>query len=78
MFHLIITAIDKVFFDGQVRSLNCKGVSGEMTILARHAPLVTMLKEGVLKIETGSERKEISVKSGFLAVHKDETIILVS
>lgn len=39
---------ERVVFEGQVKSLVLPGVEGDMTILPGHAPLVTMLRPGMI------------------------------
>ncbi len=78
-FKLKVAQIDKLLFDDNVVSLNCPGVEGEMTVLAHHIPLITLLKEGVLKIKIDEDtQKEIPIKGGILEVGKEETIVLLS
>jgi F-type H+-transporting ATPase subunit epsilon len=66
---LNVYSLKKILFEGEASSVNCKTVSGEITILDNHRPLISMLVPGVLKI-TDAEQKEsyFPVKSGFLEV----------
>ena len=50
-------------------SVNCKTVSGEITVLDNHRPLVSLLVGGVVKI-TDNEQKDhyVPIASGFLEV----------
>lgn len=76
--HVVIAKVDEVYFDGEAKSLTAPGAEGEMTILNRHMPLVTTLKEGELIVRTneGSEKK-FAVVSGVLEVrHDGATVIL--
>ncbi len=58
-----------VAYEGEIISLNAKTMSGEITVLDHHRPLITILKKGELKIvsKTG-ERKNIPARGGFLEV----------
>ncbi len=51
--------------------------SGEITILPEHIPLVSILKAGVLEIETlENEIEIISISGGFIEVLRDKVVIL--
>jgi len=78
-FFLTITKIDEIVFQGVVNSVNCPGSEGEMVILPHHIPLISSLKEGVIKVRMDNEEKvrEFSVKKGILEVSKDEVVILL-
>lgn len=78
MMKLTVAKVDEVLFKGEAASLWCTGALGDITILPHHAPLVTPLKKGELKIVDG-EGKEIfiPVESGILEVaHNEATVIL--
>ena len=78
MMKLTVAKVDEVLFRGEAASLSCTGLLGALTILPHHAPLVTPLKKGTLKI-VDSEGKEIliSTEGGILEVaHNEVTVIL--
>jgi len=78
MFPLTVAQIDKVLFHGMVKSLNCPGSDGELTVLPHHIPLITTLKEGKLKIRMEEDKEEIiEVKRGILEVAKHEVVVLL-
>lgn len=52
------------------------GVEGELGILPRHTPLLTMLKPGELRVKKGGEEISIFVSGGFLEVQPDKVLIL--
>lgn len=78
MFNLIVAQVDKTYFDGVATSLTCPCVSGEVTILAHHAPLVAVLKKGVLRIrdEEGTEIT-VPIESGVLEVGLNQATVLL-
>lgn len=64
-----IVSLKKILYEGEIVSLNCKTVDGEITILNRHRPLITMLDKGVIKIIDILEKEwYIDVSSGFVEV----------
>jgi F-type H+-transporting ATPase subunit epsilon len=67
-----IISPERVLFDGEVSSIVAPGFDGEVGILPRHAPMVTLLGTGVLRLEAaqGGQRR-FNVSGGFLQVADD-------
>ncbi|HUY69491.1 MAG TPA: F0F1 ATP synthase subunit epsilon [Candidatus Tyrphobacter sp.] len=64
-----VYALEKILYRGEASSVNCPTQDGEITILDHHRPLISLLKNGVIKIlDKSGETKYISVASGFLEV----------
>ncbi len=49
-FHLQIAALDKLIFDGEVRSVSCRTIHGDLAILARHINYCTAVGMGQAKV----------------------------
>ena len=66
---LSIYSIKEILFQGKAQLLNCKTSAGEITVLDKHEPLITVLSEGVIKI-IDEEKKDrfFPIKSGFMEV----------
>lgn len=75
---LTIAKVDEVLFKGQAASLSCRGALGDLTILPHHAPLVTPIKAGDLKV-IDSEGKEsvFHASSGILEVGGNEATVIL-
>lgn len=71
----IITAERQIFSD-EVNLVVAPGIEGELGILPHHAPLMTILKPGELRIKKGDEEIFMAVSGGFLEVRPDKVIIL--
>jgi F-type H+-transporting ATPase subunit epsilon len=67
-FHLDLVAPDKLAFAGEVDQVDLPCVEGDMGVLAGHAPMVVLLRPGILTIFTGGERREMVVFRGFAEV----------
>jgi F-type H+-transporting ATPase subunit epsilon len=64
-----VYSLQKVLFQGDATSVNCNTRSGEITILDRHEPLISILEKGTIKIiDVSGQEFYIPVKSGFLEV----------
>ena len=72
----IVTGERVVYERGDVTMVVAPGVEGSLGILPSHAPLVSLLKEGELRIKTGSDEESIAVYGGFLEVVNDKVLIL--
>jgi F-type H+-transporting ATPase subunit epsilon len=67
-------------FEGEAVMLIVPGAAGEIGVLARHAPLIAMLKAGSTRIHLGEgdERvREFATGPGFFKVEQDRAIALV-
>jgi F-type H+-transporting ATPase subunit epsilon len=65
-------------FDGEAQMLIVPGADGEIGVLARHAPLVAMLKAGSTRVHLGpAEVLEFATGPGFFKVEQDRAIALV-
>lgn len=71
----IVTAERSIYSDN-VDMVVATGVEGELGILPHHAPLMTILKPGELKIKKGGEEILMAVSGGFLEVRPDHVIVL--
>lgn len=68
---------ERVMFEGPARGVTAPAFDGEMGILPMHAPLMTLLGRGVLRIDTPEGEKRFGVEGGFLQV-VDDTVRVVT
>ena len=52
------------------------GSLGELGILPHHAPLITALQPGELRVKSGGNEDDFFVSGGFLEVHSDQVTVL--
>ncbi len=65
-------------FEGEAEMLIVPGAAGEIGVLARHAPLVAMLKAGSTRVHVrGGEVREFATGPGFFKVEQDRALALV-
>jgi len=73
----IITAERVVYRAEDVQEVVLPGVVGELAVLPKHAPLMTMLRPGILRVvREGGEEEELAVHGGFLEVRDDRVTVL--
>jgi F-type H+-transporting ATPase subunit epsilon len=66
--HLDFVSAERVLFSGDVDQVDLPGAEGDMGILAGHAPLVTVLRPGVVTIFRDGKQEPIVVIGGFAEV----------
>ena len=71
----VVTAEREVFAD-DVDFVAAPGGEGELGILPRHAPLVTTLQPGMLRLRKDGEETLMAVSGGFLQVYRDRVLVL--
>ncbi len=74
--HLEIVTPEATLFSGEVTSVAVPGVNGEFQMLNNHAPIVSLLGKGTIKIYGDVKlRKEIATK--FSKGSKNETLLAI-
>ena len=75
---LEILTPEKKIFSGDVYGVQLPGITGLFEVLDKHAPLVSALKAGRLKILTDkSNTVSYTIQSGFAEVLNNKTTVLV-
>ncbi len=74
--HLEIVTPERTVFDAPVDMVIAPGVEGSLGILAQHAPLITELTIGELRIKQNEQETLMAVAGGFLHVRSDRVTIL--
>jgi F-type H+-transporting ATPase subunit epsilon len=73
----ILTPEQKIF-SGDVYGVQLPGISGLFEVLDKHAPLVSALKTGTLKIlKDKNSTAQYTIQSGFVEVLNNSTTVLV-
>ncbi|MDQ3049270.1 MAG: ATP synthase F1 subunit epsilon [Bacteroidota bacterium] len=75
MFLEIITP-DKKVFAGEVTSVQVPGASGQFQILKNHAPIISTLTNGKVKIKTATGTQIFEVNGGVVEVLKNRIVVL--
>src|SRR4029079_18915306 len=73
---LEIVTPEKQVFSEEVDSVVCPGVEGELGILPHHAPLLTTLGVGELRIRRGGAEEFFAIAGGFLQVRPDRVVVM--
>jgi F-type H+-transporting ATPase subunit epsilon len=66
----------RLVFSGQVEQVDVPGAEGDFGVLAGHAPFVSTLRPGVLRIYEGGAAKSYFVRGGFAEVNAKGLTVL--
>ncbi len=75
MFLEILTPEKKVF-EGDVTIATFPGADGSFQIMDNHAPLISLLKEGVVEYKLKDATKNVSITGGVVEVLNNKIILL--
>ena len=73
-----VVAPDKTVWDAEAEEVVLPSTTGQLGILSGHAPLLTALDIGVLRVRADSDWVAIALMGGFAEVDEDEVTILVN
>jgi F-type H+-transporting ATPase subunit epsilon len=76
-FDLSLVTPEGAAYEGEAEMLIVPGVSGEIGVLARHAPLVAMLKAGEIRIKASGGWQTFAAGPGYFKVQQDRALVLV-
>jgi F-type H+-transporting ATPase subunit epsilon len=76
-FDLSVVTPEGTVFEGEAQMLVVPGAAGEIGVLARHAPLVAMLKAGEIRVKAANDWQSFAAGPGFFKVQRDRAIVLV-
>ena len=71
----IVTA-EREVYAGDVDVVIAPGVEGQLGILPHHAPLMTTLQAGELRVRKGGEEVSLAISGGFIEVRPDRVVVL--
>ena len=76
---LEILTPERKLFSGEVYGVQMPGISGSFEVLERHAPLVSALKAGRVKVlrDKQNHLEYFEIESGFVEVLNNKVTVLV-
>jgi F-type H+-transporting ATPase subunit epsilon len=73
---LEIVTPERLAYSGMVDAVTLPGIEGELGVLPHHAPLVSMLGLGELRIRKAGEVESFAIVGGFLQVRPDKVVVM--
>jgi F-type H+-transporting ATPase subunit epsilon len=78
LFSVSLVTPEGAAYEGDAEMLIVPGAAGEIGVLARHAPIVAMLKAGSTRVHLGDgDVREFATGPGFFQMLEDRAIALV-
>lgn len=76
--NITVLTPDVSVFSGPIKSVKVPGLSGQFEILRNHAPIVSALSEGSVRIvKDNGEQLTFGIEKGFIEVLRNEVSLLV-
>jgi F-type H+-transporting ATPase subunit epsilon len=73
-----VYSLKRVLYKGQASSLTAKTMSGEITVLENHRPLISILTKGIVKIIDKSGKEHyFPIDGGFLEVSFNDVKLII-
>ncbi len=75
---LKIVTPERIVFEDSVDSVSVMTESGEITVLPNHAPLVSLLKSGEMRLKDEGRESLLAVSTGLIEVRGGNEIIILA
>jgi F-type H+-transporting ATPase subunit epsilon len=76
--HFELTTPERVVLTEEVDGVTIPTMSGEITVLPHHAPLVSVLSSGVLTVRHGADEDYIAVTGGFIEILPGNKLVVLA
>ncbi|MBN1925039.1 MAG: ATP synthase F1 subunit epsilon [Prolixibacteraceae bacterium] len=77
--HLEIITPEKVIYSDKIKLIKVPGVKGSFEILKNHAPVISSLEEGTIKVITeGSETLFFKISGGAIECKMNQIVVLAN
>ena len=73
---LEIVTPERQAYSDDVDAVVCPGTEGEIGVLPHHAPLLSTLGIGELRIRKGNQEESFAIAGGFLQVRPDKVVVI--
>ncbi len=74
--NLEIITPDTTIYEGEAELVQLPGIDGSFEILNNHAPLISALKQGKIKIKKNGKEEFFDINGGVIEVLKNKVLIL--
>ncbi|GDX51916.1 hypothetical protein LBMAG27_09630 [Bacteroidota bacterium] len=75
--HLEILTPESKIFTGEATAVQMQGTDGSFQVLNHHAPMISSLKEGNIKVDHDKTTTNFKVMGGFVEVADNKVTVLV-
>jgi F-type H+-transporting ATPase subunit epsilon len=78
LFQLTLVRPDALVFVGEVKQVDLPGAEGDMGVLAGHAPIVTILRPGIVRAISDGQDEKFVVMGGVAEYSNEELTVLAN
>ena len=71
-----LVAADRKVWEGEASQVSARSIEGDLGILPGHQPLLCVLAEGEVRVQTGGSWRAVQVDGGFMSVDNDRVTIV--
>ena len=71
-----LVAADRKVWAGEAKMVSARSIDGDMGIMPGHTPVLSVLVEGEVRIQTEGATETVTVDGGFLSVDEDSVVIV--
>ena len=75
-FQFELVSPEKIAFSGEVDQVDVPGAEGDFGVLAGHAPLIALIRPGIMTVYAAGEQTRIVVLGGFAEIGPDGLTVL--
>lgn len=76
MLNVTVISPEAVLFEGETDSVVAPAFDGEVGILTGHAPMMTLLGKGTLRLGSGGSGGRFNIEGGFLQVVENQVRVV--
>ena len=77
-FQFDLVSPEKLLFSGEVDQVDVPGTEGDFGVLAGHAPLVSALRPGIMRVTVSNQAQNMVVLGGFAEVSADGKLTVLA
>ena len=71
-----LVAADRKVWEGEASQVSARSIEGDLGILPGHQPLLCVLAEGQVRVNSGGSWRSAQIDGGFLSVDHDRVTIV--
>ena len=73
-----IVTLEGLIYEGEIDKVTIPTTSGEITVLANHAPMVSVLKAGELAVHKSDHTVGMAVSGGIIEIRPDSEVYIMA
>jgi F-type H+-transporting ATPase subunit epsilon len=77
-FHFDLVSPERLLFSGEVDQVDVPGSEGDFGVLAGHAPLVSSLRPGIMRVTVNNQTQDMIVLGGFAEIATDGKLTVLA